>query len=142
MTHESEVVEAITDSYIEAVAAQDAEALLALYAPDVRVFDLWTEWSFEGVDAWTRQITAWFDSIDGGAVRASFDDLTIRGTTSSGVVVADGYVAYASTDADGTPRSMLNRLTWVIEKRDDAWLITHEHTSAPVDESHIVILSR
>jgi ketosteroid isomerase-like protein len=42
----------VLDSYKAAVKAKDVDAFVALYDQDVRVFDLWGVWSYQGVEAW------------------------------------------------------------------------------------------
>lgn len=43
--------EELLDRYAAAARAKDAEAFLSLYADDVRTFDLWSAWSYDGKDA-------------------------------------------------------------------------------------------
>jgi hypothetical protein len=40
---------------------------------------------------------------------------------------------YAAISADGLEiRSMQNRFTWALQRKDGAWSIVHEHTSVPI----------
>ena len=39
----------VMDAYTAAVRAKDVDAFIGLYAQDVRVFDLWSNWSYDGV---------------------------------------------------------------------------------------------
>ena len=41
-------------NYASAVAAKDRATLMQLYDPNVRVFDAWECWSYEGAAAWGR----------------------------------------------------------------------------------------
>lgn len=43
---------AVIEGYAAAVRAKDVDAFVSLYAKDVRVFDMWGRWSYDGVDAW------------------------------------------------------------------------------------------
>ena len=62
MTHH-DIPGDLFEQYASAVLQKDAEALLSLYDDDVRVFDLWSEWSYEGKAAWRVAIGQWFGSI-------------------------------------------------------------------------------
>jgi ketosteroid isomerase-like protein len=48
---EKQVLRAL-DTYRAAVLAKNAETLMHLYDPEVRVFDTWGTWSYEGAAAW------------------------------------------------------------------------------------------
>ena len=132
----------ICRAYRDAVFARDVEAFVALYAIDVRVFDLWGAWSHDGRDAWRGMVSAWFASLGDERVAVSFD--AMKTTTTGNVAMAHAFVTYRSLAADGTPgRAMQNRLSWMLVRADDRWSIVHEHTSAPVDpDTGKVILQR
>lgn len=53
----------VLDAYAAAVLAKDADALVGLYANDVRVFDLWGQWAYDGATAWRRPVEEWFGSL-------------------------------------------------------------------------------
>jgi ketosteroid isomerase-like protein len=93
------------DGYRAAVFTKDAAAFVALYDRDVRVFDMWGECSYVGVEAWRGMAKDWFASL--GAERVA-------------------------VDVDGV-QTIRDRLTWAPRRKDGAWKIVHEHTSAPVD---------
>ncbi|HEU5476534.1 MAG TPA: nuclear transport factor 2 family protein [Gaiellaceae bacterium] len=44
-------MEEMLDAYAAAVRAQDVDAFVGLYADDVRTFDLWEHWSYDGREA-------------------------------------------------------------------------------------------
>ena len=133
-------------AYAAAVAAQDTDALLALYAPEVVVFDLWGEWAYHGAPAWRAAVEEWFGSLDGEQVEASFTEVEAQqsggaagpapGPLAGEWLSLSALVTYRNFAATGEPgRSMLNRLTWVLRREGEGWLIVHEHTSAPADPS-------
>ena len=43
--------------------AKDVDAFVGLYADDVRNFDLWSEWSYDGKDALRGMVAEWFGSL-------------------------------------------------------------------------------
>jgi uncharacterized protein (TIGR02246 family) len=135
-------MEEILTAYAAAVRAKDADAFLDLYADDVRTFDLWQEWTYDGKDALRGMVTGWFGSLgDDEVVAVRFDE--VRTQAGSDVAAVSAFTTYANV-ADGTEqRSMNNRLTWILRKdADGAWKIAHEHTSAPAGEGGQVQLRR
>ena len=136
-------MEEMLNAYAAAVRAKDVEAFLALYADDVRNFDLWSEWSYDGKDALRRMVAEWFGSLaDDEVVVVRFDD--VRTQPGNDVTGVSAFTTFAAESPDGTElRSMNNRLTWILRKAPDGtWKIAHEHTSAPAGEEGKVQLRR
>jgi uncharacterized protein (TIGR02246 family) len=130
-------------AYAAAVRAKDVDAFVGLYADDVRNFDLWSEWSYDGKDALRGMVAEWFGSLpDDEIVSVEFDD--VRTQSGTDVAAVSAFTTFAAVSPDGTElRSMNNRLTWVLRKdADGAWKIAHEHTSAPAGEEGKVQLRR
>lgn len=136
-------MEQILAAYAAAVRAKDVDAFVGLYADDVRNFDLWSEWSYDGKNALRRMVSEWFGSLpDDEVVSVKFDD--VRSEPGTGVAAVSAFTTFAALSPDGTElRSMNNRLTWIL-RRDagGAWKIAHEHTSAPANEEGKVQLRR
>jgi ketosteroid isomerase-like protein len=129
--------------YKAAVLAKDVVAFTALYADEVRIFDLWAEWSYDGVAAWRTTVGNWFASL--GTQRVVVDFTDVRTTMAQGLATAHGFVSYQAVSEDGVPlHSMDNRMTMVMKQQDGGgWKIVHEHTSAPVaNDTMKVILKR
>jgi uncharacterized protein (TIGR02246 family) len=136
-------MEQVLDSYAAAVRAKDVDAFVGLYADDVRTFDLWGVWSYDGKDALHGMVAEWFGSLpDDEVVAVRFDD--VRTESGPGVAAVSAFTTFAAESPDGTElRSMNNRLTWILRKDPDgAWKIAHEHTSAPAGDEGKVQLRR
>ncbi len=136
-------MEQMLDSYAAAVRAKDVDAFVGLYADDVRTFDLWSEWSYDGKPAFREMVTEWFGSLaDDEVVAVEFDE--IRTQAGEDVAAVSAFTTFAAVAPDGTElRSMNNRLTWILRKdADGAWKIAHEHTSAPAGDEGKVQLRR
>ena len=131
------------NAYAAAVRAKDVDAFVGLYADDVRNFDLWSEWSYDGSDALRGMVVEWFGSLgDDEVVAVSFDE--VRSQSGDDVAAVSAFTTFAAVSPDGEElRSMNNRLTWVLRKdADGSWKIVHEHTSAPAGEGGKVQLRR
>jgi ketosteroid isomerase-like protein len=121
----------VLETYKAAVLAKDVEAFMRLYDPNVRVFDAWGIWSYEGASSWRMAVEAWLTSLGAEKVGVSFDDVQVSGSPDFEVVNA--IVTYAGLSAQGEQlRAMQNRLTWVLKQSGHVLRIIHEHTSAPV----------
>jgi len=127
---EKQVLRAL-DTYRAAVLAKNAETFMHLYDPEVRVFDTWGTWSYEGAAAWRVAIEGWFSSLGTENVRVAFDDVKIAGERDFASMSA--IVTYAAVSAHGQElREMQNRISWVLRASGHVLRIIHEHTSAPV----------
>ena len=136
-------MEEMLDAYAAAVRAKDADAFLALYADDVRSFDLWERWSYDDKDALSAMVSGWFGSLaDDETVEVSFDE--IRTQPGEDVAAVSAFTTFAAVSPSGERlRAMNNRLTWVLRRdADGAWKIAHEHTSAPAGDGGKVQLAR
>ena len=127
---EKQVLRAL-ETYKSAVLAKNAETFMHLYDPDVRVFDCWGIWSYEGAAAWRVAVEGWFSSLGSESVRVTFEDVQI--ITGQGFASMSAVVTYAGVSAQGQElRAMQNRITWVLKTSGHVLRIVHEHTSAPV----------
>jgi uncharacterized protein (TIGR02246 family) len=125
-------VAAVLEEYRDAVHAKDVDRFVAIFADDVRVFDMWGTWSHNGIDSWREMAEGWFGSLGNELVRVEFDD--VQTTVGDDVAVLSAFVTFTGLSADGDElRSLNNRLTWGLRKTDGRWKVVHEHTSAPVE---------
>lgn len=126
------LVQQFFNAYSEAVYQKDVEVFMKLYDPDVRIFDTWGAWSYEGETSWRKMIAQWFDSLNTAErVKVTFDDIKRTATQGLGFVSATGTYACVSVKGEEI-RAMQNRLTWVLKQEGEIWKIIHEHTSAPI----------
>ena len=126
-------IEQVLESYAAAVRAKDVDGFVSLYGNDVRVFDMWGRWSYDGAEEWRGMAAEWFGSLGSEQVAVVFED--VETVVGGDVAVAHAFVTYQGLSADGTPlRAMNNRLTWGLRKTaDGGWKVVHEHSSAPTD---------
>jgi ketosteroid isomerase-like protein len=130
------------DTYKSAVLTKNAETFMHLYDPEVRVFDAWGTWSYEGAKAWQVAIEGWFSSLGEESVRVTFEEVKIVGE--QGFASMSAIVTYAAISAQGRElRAMQNRISWMLKTRGHDMRVIHEHTSAPLGfEDTKAILNR
>jgi uncharacterized protein (TIGR02246 family) len=126
-------INALFDTYKEAVYQKDIATFLSLFDEKVRVFDMWA-WTYDGLPAWRETVTGWFSSLGTERDVVSFDDIRVQESGDMGV--ASAFVRFAAVSEKGEEQRFLqNRLTWVLQKKAGVWKIIHEHNSGPVDGS-------
>lgn len=117
--------------YETAVFNKDVDSLIRIYDPEVRVFDAWGVWAYEGADAWRRAVEGWFTSLGAERVKVTFDE--VKSLQGKDVSAVHAIVTYASLSAQGVQlRAMQNRITWVLRTVGHVPRVIHEHTSAPL----------
>ena len=132
MNFENDPVTGMFDAYREAVYAKDVDAFVRLYHADVHVFDMWGEWSLQGIAAWRGMAEGWFGSLGDERVRVKFDDIESR--VDESMAFGHATVTYSAQAADGAIlRSLSNRMTVVLQRHGEDWKVVHEHTSAPIE---------
>jgi ketosteroid isomerase-like protein len=121
----------VMEAYESAVYRKDVDAFMRLYDPDVRVFDTWGVWAYEGADAWRRAVEGWLGSLGAERVKATFGNVKSR--PGKDLSSLSAIVTYAGLSAEGVElRAMQNRITWVLRTAGNVPRIVHEHTSAPL----------
>jgi len=87
-----ESIEQVLAGYASAVRAKDVDGFVALFATDVRVFDMWGRWSYDGADAWRGMAEEWFGSLGDEQVAVEFDNVeTVPGDD---LAIVHAFVTY------------------------------------------------
>ncbi len=121
----------ILEAYKVAVFEKNPNAFMQLYDKNVRIFDTWGVWLFEGSAARQPVIEGWLGSLGPERVIVNFDDVLV--TCSHDIAIVSAIGTYAAMSVDGVElRSMQNRFTWGLKFAEDTWKIIHEHTSVPI----------
>jgi uncharacterized protein (TIGR02246 family) len=142
VTKVDRAIDELLEKYKTAVYAKDVEAFVALFDQDARVFDLWGEWSYDGIASWRGMVEQWFGSLNAERDLVEFDD--VKATASGGLAIVHSFVRFTALSAEGKAlRTMQERLTWTLVQKEGGWKIAHQHTSAPIDFKTLkVILQR
>jgi ketosteroid isomerase-like protein len=122
----------VLNGYKSAVYAKDLEAFAALYAQDIHVFDMWGQWSLQGIVQWKEEARNWFDSLGSERVVVTIDD--VSDYRSASLVSGHATLTYAAISGEGQElRSLQNRISITVRQSEQGWKIVHQHTSAPID---------
>jgi uncharacterized protein (TIGR02246 family) len=123
-------IRAALAAYQAAVLAKDAEAFVAIYADDARIFELWGTWEHD-IASWREMAKGWFAFL--GDQRSVVSAHDVRTQVAGDMALLSASLTYTAVDAAGTElRALDNRLSWVLRQRGGHWLVVHEHTSVPL----------
>ena len=78
----------VLSRYRTAILNKDVDGMMALYADDVRVFDAWGVWAYEGAAAWRQAVEQWFGSLQDETVKVGLEDIRTDGGWDLAVVSA------------------------------------------------------
>jgi uncharacterized protein (TIGR02246 family) len=123
-------IQALEKQFAAAVQAKDVTKIMAVYAPDVFVFDLVPPRQYVGQAAYKKD---WENVLAGtvGPVKFSVSDLSV--TASGTVAYGHSIQSISWTAKNGKATGAVVRVTDVYRKTGGKWLIVQEHVSVPVD---------
>lgn len=123
-------IQALYRQFNDAFNKKDVDAIMAVYAPDVFVFDVVPPRQYVGWDAYKKDWVDVFATMPGPVTNAVTDlNITVVGPVAYTHYIADG----SFTDKDGKQTHAVVRTTDVLRKIKGKWLIVEEHNSFPVD---------
>lgn len=131
-TVEEARIRQLIDKSVEAIRASDLEGLKACFAPDVVSFDVGPQLQSVGVAAKLQNWVAAF-TVFQPPIGYEYRDLAI--TVGDGVAFAHSFNRLSGTLKDGNLHRVgpWVRYTGAYRKIGGAWLIAHDHVSAPVN---------
>ncbi|MDN4525135.1 YybH family protein [Fictibacillus fluitans] len=135
MTVSMGVVQDVLDNYKSAVYEKDVEKFLSSYSPDVHIYDCWGNWESRGIAPWKESVIDWFNHLkeEGVFLNVHFNDLVIEETSNLAFIHCAVTFAAHKEKSGEKHRQITNRFTFGLRKVNDSWLITHEHSSLPID---------
>lgn len=123
----------VFQNYADAVYEQDVEKFLSGYAPDVHLFDCWSQWAYNGVEEWKPAVAEWFGGLKEQGLQLRVELHDESGSENAEIAYKHCSVHFAAFDSDGQElRRMVNRFSFVLEKMEGSWRIVHEHSSLPI----------
>jgi len=116
----AEEASAVIDRWAAAVNANEADAVVKLYAPDGLLHGT----SSPTLNVGTSAISEYFKTLPGSGTKVTIGD---RHMVALGDAAAMGVGFYKVKSAEGATRPA--RFTFVVVKRGADWLIAHHHSS-------------
>jgi ketosteroid isomerase-like protein len=130
MTPTTPAIEELLDHRIEACRDKSIDRLMALYSTDIVYFDVVPPHRFSGQEAVRRNFERWFGEYE-GPIGLETHELSLAIDED----VAFAHMLHRDRGNAGLPegQEFWLRSTVCCRRRDERWLITHEHISVPVD---------
>jgi uncharacterized protein (TIGR02246 family) len=139
MTQPDDSIQQLLSDYQAAVLEKDVERFTALFDRDLRAFDMWGVWSYDGIGSWREMAASWFGSLGTERVVVDFSD--VRTIVGADLAVVQAFIKYQAIATDGIElRSMDNRLTLTLRRSADEWKIFHQHSSCPIDRTTVQVI--
>ncbi|MBM7693326.1 ketosteroid isomerase-like protein [Peribacillus deserti] len=128
-------VQDVLENYKSSVYEKDVERFLATYAPEIHIYDCWGNWEIKGISHWRANVEEWFNGlkVDGVSLNVEFNDLVIEENMNLAFVHCTVTFAAHDIKSGDKLRQMTNRFTFGLNKKDDFWQISHEHSSLPIN---------
>ncbi|MGE1176106.1 SgcJ/EcaC family oxidoreductase [Pseudomonas sp. BW7P1] len=123
-------IQAIIDTYRQAVMTKDVDKVMTLYADDILSFDAINALQFKGKEAYRAHWIACMEMCPGPHI-FEFHEIAIE--TGDSIAFAHWVANCGGTNDKGETQSCWMRATACYRLVDGAWKIAHEHWSAPFD---------
>jgi uncharacterized protein (TIGR02246 family) len=123
-------IQAIIDTYRQAVMTKDVEKVMTLYADDILSFDAIKALQFKGKEAYRAHWVACMEMCPGPHI-FEFHEIAIE--TGDNIAFAHWVANCGGTNDKGETQSCWMRATACYRLVGGTWKIAHEHWSAPFD---------
>ena len=133
---ETSRVRDLIERWAAGVRARDIDAVLSGHSRELLMFDAVGPVRLRGLDAYRRTWVEQFFPWHGGTGHFELVDLKVSAGTD--VAFATALLECAGTE-EGKRVAFTLRLTIGLEKRNDEWIVLHEHHSQPLDFDEVRI---
>ncbi|AXJ06494.1 DUF4440 domain-containing protein [Pseudomonas fluorescens] len=123
-------IQAIIDTYRQAVMTKDVDKVMTLYADDILSFDAIKALQFKGKEAYRAHWVACMEMCPGPHI-FEFHEIAIE--TGDNIAFAHWVANCGGTNDKGETQSCWMRATACYRLVGGTWKIAHEHWSAPFD---------
>ncbi|RIJ10728.1 DUF4440 domain-containing protein [Pseudomonas sp. 91RF] len=123
-------IQAIIDTYRQAVMTKDVEKVMTLYADDILSFDAIKALQFKGKEVYRAHWIACMEMCPGPHI-FEFHEIAIE--TGDNIAFAHWVANCGGTNDKGETQSCWMRATACYRLVGGTWKIAHEHWSAPFD---------
>jgi ketosteroid isomerase-like protein len=131
--------ELLFESFSDAVYRKDVEAYLGLYDEKVLIFDMWQEWTYDGLAAWRQMVEGWFSGLGSDRDVVTFRERKMEIIGELGYITAIARFAAVSETGEEL-RFLDNRLSWVLRRTGASWKIVHQHSSGPINFNTMAVI--
>lgn len=129
-TDDKAAIQALYNEFNDAFQKKDVNRIMAVYAPDVFVFDIVPPREYPTWDAYKKDWEDLFAQFPGPVTNTISElNITVVGSVAYARSVDDGTL----TAKDGSTSRLVVRTTDVLRKSNGKWQIVQEHNSVPVD---------
>jgi len=123
-------IQALYKEFNDAFNKKDVNRIMAIYAPDVFVFDVVPPREYATWDAYKKDWEDLFVMFPGPVTNSISElNITVVGTVAYAHSIDDSTM----TAKDGSKSHVVVRSTDVLRKSNGKWRIVQEHNSVPVD---------
>lgn len=131
-------VRSLIEQFADAARRFDLTWLEEHYAADVRAFDAIAKLEFQGRD---KYLEHWRQCLELSPGSMIFEIHDLQIAAAGDLAVGHGLCRCGGVGPDGEEQTGWMRFTSVLARRDNRWLIVHEHFSAPFDPHTMQILN-
>ena len=129
-TNDKAAIQALYNEFNNAFIKKDVNAIMAIYAPDIFVFDAIPPREYPNWDAFRKDWEGLFTTFPGPLTNSISElNITVAGSFAYTRSIDDAIF----TAKDNSKVHMVVRTTDVLQKSNGKWRIVQEHVSFPVD---------
>lgn len=125
-------IRSLVNAFADAIRAKDVAAVMSVFAPDVRSFDLGPPLEHGGGEVFVEHWRRLFDAFD-GPLEYEVRDLVV--SVGGDLAFSHSLNRTAGTTKSGQRSERWLRWTACYRQLGADWRIVHEHVSVPVDVS-------
>lgn len=125
------VLRQLISDWSAAARRRDYEGVLAHHSPTILMFDVPPPFQSQGIEAYRRTWDLFFSTM---ADPPTFDFSDVRVTAGADLAFATAHGKCFYREKNGAVSELQFRLTMCFEKRNDEWVIVHEHHSVPAND--------
>lgn len=125
------VLRQLISDWSAAARRRDYEGVLAHHSPTILMFDVPPPFQSQGIEAYRRTWDLFFSTM---ADPPTFDFSDVRVTAGADLAFATAHGKCFYREKNGAVSELHFRLTMCFEKRNDEWVIVHEHHSVPAND--------
>jgi ketosteroid isomerase-like protein len=131
MTDEQQIRQVI-GKWMDATRMGRKDDVLSNHAADAVIFDPLPPLRYESAAAYRKSFDLWWPETTGEGL---FELHDLKVTAGDDVAFAHALLRCGGTRPDGETFEDTVRVTICLRKTDGKWLITHQHTSVPIEVS-------